>query len=522
MPDIKKIDFNDKQLEAINSMKKGCNSFFFEGGVRSGKSVLAAWMIDYICSHTPGMEAYIYRDTFESIRKDTHRIMEDKPGFLNGKGVWKFGHKEFHYNNGSRIFFQYTKGGKHTLGQTAGLIYFEQVESISETDYDMISSRLSQWGPAAKDEYMKRFGNFVRAGKMLKPKNYFFMSANPKANWVKGRYIDTYGLADRNKIIKNDDGTSSTILEVQDKLKNEGITRFHFSTYDNIHNLGDEYLKKVETSSDAYKKQFYDGSWEFNTGLIYPEFNNSDYEDGGNVVNFEWEVANNFNPKNLRTIVAVDPGYVKSKFAAVFCAILPDNTYYFFDELVANGKNAEEWDKIGPTEFAKRLKQKYQERGFTPSSGIIDSAAHNENSGMGSVSGQFLKAGISLKSAKKTKEYGTIMAIKDLLKGRKILVNARCQELIKEFGLWAWDERKVTNGDQKPLDEDNDMLDCCRYIVNEVPHPLSRVQSYSEIIKNHFDGENLYKGWVKTWYGKKEKKPNLLNINNKDKKSWGI
>ena len=513
MVEVKKWVFNDKQLEIIESLKKGNTRFFLEGGVRSGKSVVAAWMIDYICSHCPGMEAYVYRDTYESIRKDTHRIMKDNPGFLNGKGQWREGSKEFHYANGSKIFFQYTKGGKHTLGQTAGLIYFEQIESMKEEDYEMILPRLSQWGPAAVESYIKKYSSYMRAGKLIRPRNYLLMSANPRANWVKGRYIDTEGKPD---VMKHG------VLEVQDNLKKERIKRFHLSTYDNIHNLGDEYLAAMQTASDAFKKQYYDGSWTFNTGLIYSEFKNEDYADGGHVVNFEWEVEHDFKPKNFRTIVAIDPGYVKSKFAALMCAILADGTLYFFDEVAKNGKNAEEWDKIGPTEFAKLLKEKYRDYGFTPSSTIIDSAAHNENAGAGSVSGQLLKAGISATSAKKSKEYQAIMGIKDLFKARKILVNARCQDFIKELGLFAWDERKVTSGEQKPLDEDNDLCDCMKYVYSASPHPSLDKKSYKSVVDSNFSAEKMYNNWLKTWYGKKTKKPNPLAIDNKGKGNYGI
>src|ERR1700722_5489551 len=270
---VKDLSFNEKQLEVIKAFKEGNSRLFLEGGVRSGRSLVAAYLIDYICQRTPGMEAYVYRDTYESIRKDTHRIMKDKPGFMNGHGQWKDGSKEFHYGNGSKIFFQYTKGGRHTLGQTAGLLFFEQIESIKEEDFDLILPRLSQWGPAAKENYMKEWGNYQRAGKLLKPRNYLFMSANPRAGWLKARYIDTEGKPD---IEKNGE------VLVVDNLKKEKIKRIHLSTYDNIQNLGEEYLGQMEASSDAFKKLYYDGSWTFNTGIIYPEFSSLDFEDGGN------------------------------------------------------------------------------------------------------------------------------------------------------------------------------------------------------------------------------------------------
>jgi hypothetical protein len=181
-----------KQKECIESFAKGEERIFFEGAVRAGKSVCFAYIIDFICSHTIGMEFYIYRDTFESIKKDTHRILTANPGFANGKAILKDQGKSLYYpDTHSTIFFQHTKGASHTLGQTAGGLFFEQLETMSEADFDLIMPRLSQWGPKSISDYVNKYRKFIKSGQLLVPRNYLFMSANPRAGWLKSRYIDT-------------------------------------------------------------------------------------------------------------------------------------------------------------------------------------------------------------------------------------------------------------------------------------------------------------------------------------------
>jgi phage tail protein X len=134
MSNTKQIKWNAKQLQVINSLNLG-NKFFLEGGVRSGKSLLACWIMDWICSHTPGMTALVLRKSYESIKSDTHQILKANPGLLAGKGEWRDGSREFVYHNGSKILFRHAEGSTHLLGITAGLLFFEQVELLKEEGF---------------------------------------------------------------------------------------------------------------------------------------------------------------------------------------------------------------------------------------------------------------------------------------------------------------------------------------------------------------------------------------------------
>lgn len=468
----RKLTWNKKQLEIVKALATD-SKFFIEGGVRSGKSLVILWMIDYLCRKMPGTVCLILRKSFESIKTDTHVILNKNPGILNmadengkKKGEWKDGKRQFDYSNGSTIYFRHTEGAEDLLGVTAGIIFFEQAELMNEADYDLIkNTRLSQWGGdnIQTRSYLNKLGPAIQAGKYFIPRNYLFISANPRASWIKSRYIDQ-------------------------NPADEGIRHFHVSTYDNMENLPEAYQAEMDNVSDAFRRRYFDGSWQFNAGLVYPEFDDS------NIVEPPFDLDIKFN--QLRTIIAIDPGYAKSKFAVLMGAVLPDGRLYIFDEVVKNGAKVEEFEKVGIPEVITEIRSKYDKHKFVPAKGLIDPASNAKIAGMESVTKQFQRYGIILGNAKKPNEQESMWRIKQLLKEKRIIVNSRCRQLIREFGLFKFHEKKLDTF----VDEDNDCLDCLRYIVNDSPRAIS---PGSDLENPYAD---IYKNWLKGWYGKVEPK----------------
>ncbi len=485
MAEVRSFTWNDKQTEIIKSLATH-NKLFIEGGVRSGKSWVVAWMIDYICRKQPGMVALVLRKSYEAIKTDTHVIFGQNPGFLTpDKGKWRDNKREFRYNEtygNSIIYFRNADDIEPMAGITAGLVFFEQVEQIREEVFDYVkNTRLSQWGGNSliTQSYLKRLDSGIKSGQYLTPRNYIFMTANPRAGWVKGRYIDQSAALD-------------------------GLKHFHVSTYDNLANLSDQYREDMANASEQFRRRYFEGSWQFNSGLIYPEF------DEANIVEPPFDV--HLDLSGLRTLISVDPGYAKSKFAILLSAVLPDGRLYIFDEVVRNGSKVEEWEKVGIKEMVTELKSKYGKHKFVPSIGLIDPASNAKIAGMESVTKQFQTLGIYLKNASKPNEMDSIYKIKQLLKDKRIIVNSRCVNLIREFGLFRWHEKKLDT----MVDEDNDCLDALRYIVNESPKPTL----YSATSNPY---EKVYENWVREWYGKEpEGKATSLKWKNNSKLDYGI
>ena len=490
--ETKQIIWTEKQQEIINALSKS-NRLLVEGGVRVGKDWAILYMIDIICRLTPGMTAIILRKNFESIKKDTHNILRKSPGFLSeatGKGKWCDGGHRFEYRNGSVLHFSHAEEAEHLLGFTAGLIYINQVELIKEEDYNLILTRLSQYGNPEKNlatrEYITKYGKEIEAGKCLRPQNYLFLTANPKACWVKERFIDK---------------------------KPEGLAVIHCSTYDNIINLSEEEIAFASSASESFKQRYYEGSWQFASGVIYPEF------DDENIVEPSFDIKNQIEFGRLKTYVGIDPGYSISKFAVLFATILPDGRIYIFDEVVKNGRRAEEWQKVGIPEIVAEMKTKYGLYHFIPSIGLIDSASNAHTAqGSESITEQFQKLGISLKNCRKTNENDTIFGIKNLLKRKQIIVSSRCANLIREFGLFRWHEKVI----DKPVDADNDCLDVLRYIVNDFPTPQQKTLTIKEAHQQVW-GQGAYeKWWKECWENNDRKKANPLAYTNTTKFDWGI
>ncbi len=430
------LKWNEKQKEIINSIfSEGYSKVLAEGGVGSGKSIAALWMIDFICQHTPGIIWLVGRKTYEAIKLDTLSILKTNPGILDAsKGQWQDSSRQFQYTNGSLIYFRNLENADHLLGPTYGGIYVEQVELIKEEDYDLLTTRLRQFGQDSinTSKYMEHYKDYVDKKQLLPPKNYLFLSANPKSNWVKKRFID------------REETEFKTI---------------HLNTLDNKLNLPKNFIN--ENASDAFKKRMYEGSWEALAGLIYPEFQEDNIVD----TNFE-EKFFKINIQNIKTYIIADPGYSISKFAILYAAILRDGRIYFFDEICKNGKNEEEMNKLTIPEIATLIKEKNKRWGIQPY-GLIDYAANARTAGGTSVTQQFQNLGVLFNNCRKDDEFNTIMKIKQLLKEKRILINSRCANLITEFDLFAWDAKRA----DKPKDADNDFMDCIRYLINDYPMP---------------------------------------------------
>lgn len=471
--------WNQKQMKIINSVKKEIYNpdndtvrAFIYGGIGSGKSVSILYLIDLICQMTPGMTALVLRRTFESLKTDTFNILKREPGILSpAKGTWKANGKEFHYNNGSVIFFSHLEKNDSLLGPSYGLIYVEQVELCSEDDFRLLLGRLRQYGP--NHAYGKQYAEYIEQRKILPPKNYLLLSANPKNNWVKER-----------------------ILEKGDYLK------ILLTTYDNKHNLPKDYINDNE--SEAYKKRFYEGKWEALSGLCYPEFKD------GNLVDVNYELMHyekalgKTNLGKFQNYVIVDPGIATSKFAVMFACVMPDNTVYIYDEISRNGAGTDDSEKVYIPEMSLLIKEKLKHYNIKEYIGIVDYAANAKDGSGASKTQQFNENGINLINSIKriagTTEFDSIMRINALFKSKKILLNPRCVSTIRELETWSWkvDKHGVPTKDE-PENKSNDFMDCLRYLINAGPFAMDKREA-----KTNWTQKEVMTGFME----------NLFNENN--------
>jgi len=312
-----------------------------------------------------------------------------------------------------------------------------------------------------------------------------FLSANPKANWV------------QTEIIKNPK-TDFTLISMP--------------TYGNKENLPSDYIN--ENESDAFKRRFYLGMWESQAGLCYPEFNETNIIDSENPIELRYtnkEGKKDFS--SLSTYIIVDPGYVVSKFAVMFAAMLPDNRLYIFDEISKNGKDVDEEDKILIPEMADLIKEKIKHYNMKNYYGIIDFAANAKSEGGASKTQQFRDAGVnlanSIKRVKGTDEIDSIFKINSLFKQKKIIINMRCTSTLRELELFSWKTDK--NGvptKEEPKNADNDFMDCLRYLINAGP-----IAEEIRTVKTSWTANEMSSGYMEALF-KSEIKEDKTSITN--------
>lgn len=397
----------------------------------SGKSVCIAFLVDFICRNTPGINFLCARRSFESIRLDTMEILKRNPGILDsGKGKWTDKGKTFAYYNGSILHFEHLEKSDSLLGPTYGGCWIEQVELCAQDDYRLLRGRIRQY--SENNQYNSNYAEAIKNHKCLPARNYLFLTANPKANWV------------QTEIIKN---------------KNTDFELVSMPTYGNKANLPKDYIN--ENESDAFKRRFYEGKWESLAGLCYPEFNENNIIDAENAIELRYKKDGLTDFSKLSSYIIVDPGYVTSKFAVMFAVMLPDNRLYIFDEISRNGKDVEESDKVLIPEMADLIQEKINHYNIKNYFGIIDFAANAKSEGGASKAQQFRDHGIiltnSIKRIKGTTEIDSIFKINSMFKQKKIIINMRCPATLRELDLFSWKTDK--NGvptKEEPADHDND------------------------------------------------------------------
>lgn len=211
----------------------------------------------------------------------------------------------------------------------------------------------------------------------------------------------------------------------------------------------EEYEKaKKELPEDIFKEQ-YDGEFVAQTGLIYKRFIRQQ-----NVID-SFEI-----PKRWFRYVAIDP-HPNTPCAVLWMCVDEHGTCYIYDEMFIPDLTIPE---ITERIRAKEGRDVIKKRLIDPRAKYIDKLRGQT----ASVQMQFRKLGIHAIEANSKFESGyykinelltprEVYGQKDLKKPR-LFVFKNCKETIYEFETCNWEN-----------EEDNHMLDCCKYIINDNP-----------------------------------------------------
>ena len=215
--------------------------------------------------------------------------------------------------------------------------------------------------------------------------------------------------------------------------------RLHFKMEDN-YSLAPSIKQRYENMyAGVFKKRFIDGEWVAASGLIYPMFSTATH-----IIH---EI-----PEEGRCYLSIDYG-TYNPFSAGLWRVTGGKAYrikeYYYSGREAQGPKTDEEYYIELERLAA---------GFQIQCVVIDPSAAS-----------------MIECIKRHRVFRVRMAFNEVLPGirrtaallnsKKLLFSSDCKDSIREFGIYAWDEKRQ---DDKPIKENDHAMDDIRYFVNTV------------------------------------------------------
>lgn len=150
--------------------------------------------------------------------------------------------------------------------------------------------------------------------------------------------------------------------------------------------------------------------------------------------------------EGIESVFGLDFGYTNDP-TALFCGLIDikSKVIYVFDEMYRKGMSNEQ------------IAAEIRNRGYSKERITADCAEPKSID-------RLKELGIRrVKAARKGKD--SINNGIDFIQGFKILIHPKCENFIKEIGSYCWDKDKQGNSINKPVDENNHLMDAMRYAV---------------------------------------------------------
>ena len=242
---------------------------------------------------------------------------------------------------------------------------------------------------------------------------YLTMNPGPPSHWFKKQYLD--------------------------RESDLNMKSWHFTLEDNPY-LSEQYVIDIKKEyTGLWYERYIEGKWVLADGTIYSNFN-----------------------KNIHCIDKIPDGKWQSLYigcdygqthpTAFLKAVKIGDTYYITDEY-------KESDKLNTT-LSSDLKSFIG--GKYPRSILVDPSAKSFKNQL--IADDFKR----VKNANNTVNDGLAKIANAFETGKLVIVQPRCPQLIEEIGGYVWDSKASERGDEKPVKENDDLLDCLRYIGNEI------------------------------------------------------
>ncbi len=298
---------------------------------------------------------------------------------------------------------------KHVRGLTGAVAFVDELTKVPQSFYNMLISRLSS------------------------KEARFYATTNPDTpnHWVKTDIIDN-----------------------QD-LHHAGDLFYLQCTMDDNPNLDDEYKERMKRQyRGAFYKRFIEGQWVTAEGAIYGDYWSDDmlYDDAD-------LPARCLNPEDHA--IGLDYGTV-NPFAGV--EGLDDGTTLWIDREFWYD-SAVEQKQLTDAEYVQKLGKWLKEskvRDANPRIVIDPSAA--------SFRAACVSEGWWMKDADNEVLEG-IKTVSSVMGAKKIRINRKCENLIRELRNYAWDDKAAKRGGEKPMKVQDHSADAARYLIRDIFKP---------------------------------------------------
>lgn len=243
----------------------------------------------------------------------------------------------------------------------------------------------------------------------------FIITLNPWSDrhWIKKRFFDT---EDKN------------VLAV--------TTTYHCNEF-----LNKEYIEDLEKLKIINPRRYRTaalGEWGVVDGLVFENYKEQSF-------NYIEIIKNN---PDIKAVFGLDFGYTNDP-TALFCGLLDlvNKKLYVFDEIYEKGlQNIEIYNKI--------VKKGYSKEKIVADCSEPKSIDYLKGLGL-----------YRIKAAKKGKD--SINAGIDFLQEFEIIVHPNCINFLNEISTYCWDKDKFGKSINKPVDDNNHLMDAMRYAVEE-------------------------------------------------------
>jgi PBSX family phage terminase large subunit len=234
--------------------------------------------------------------------------------------------------------------------------------------------------------------------------------------------------------------TPSNFVKVNflDREEELGLRRIKFMMDDNP-SLTKDYVEQIQKEYvGVFHDRFIKGLWVIASGLVYSNFDK------------ETHVVNSIDRDYSEYIVSMDYGTYNP-----FCALLwglCDGVWYCVKEYWHNGrlKNIQKTDEEYRSEIIKWLDGvKITKLICDPSASSFIACIRRDSK-------------FTVLKAKNSKIDG-IRDVLTCLSHGKIKINNCCNNVIREFGLYSWKDKNVS--EDEPVDDENHAMDALRYFV---------------------------------------------------------